>query len=1252
MMTNTALIAGGAVQDAHELDVLQCPLDGVQLIEASAGTGKTWNICGLYLRLLLERGLDVQQILVVTFTNAATAELRERIRHRLMDTLRHLKGDASLAGDPLIAPLVRTLLAQGHDSATLQASLTLALATFDEAAIFTIHGFCQRALADTPFTAQMPLSLELLQDDSELVAQTVHDFWRARLTSSEMSPALAAYLAGRHDAPDKWIKLLRRHMGKPLSILRWPDAIDTPDAWSDAPLAAAFAQARAVWQSARESVVQGLNEAVAGLKANSYKPQSIAAAAHEWDVLLAGSNPLVLLEQPLDKAALFTRQRLVGGTKKNGKTPEHAFFDVAQQLLDLRDVALASLCLTRLGLLRDLLQDGATALRATKRQRRVVAFDDMLFNLYERLHSGAAPWLAGALRKRFAAALVDEFQDTDPLQFAVFHAIYGDGRAPLFLVGDPKQAIYSFRNADLHTYLHARTQARAKYTLAYNQRSSAELIAALNALFSSNRQAFMLDGLHYQDVRAGNKPRVPLVDQSPLPYGSTRPSALTVWTLPDGTDDRPLGLKRHWQEAVAGATAQEIARLLAAAGAGQVLLGSRPLRAGDIAVLVRSHAEGSRIRASLSALRIGCVELSQASVYQSNDAEELARILQAILDPAREGPLFAALATELMGLDALAIEALRREPDALLSHVQRFAEWRTIWLQQGVGVMLRHWLAKAQVAQRLLARADGERRMTNVLHLLECLHQAAQQHAAPDALLHWFQTRRDDPQGDEASQLRLESDQNLVQIVTIHRAKGLEYPIVFCPFLWNGRCTTSGDGLDGIEYHDAEAGMVCDYRKEFPGSFDEVAVKAQRQLDASAELLRLVYVALTRAVHRCYLVAGCYLAPAGRSVSTSESTRSLLNWLVAGDDCSPQDWFAHKQPVQAIMAAWQELAARSAGNIGVCPLPDLNPAAVPLHSPAQGALQALAPPSHKPQGWWTGSYSGLAHGAVHEQAAREHDLRLSASPSAGPNPLVAHSIDAIDTDAIAPDDILRFVRGPLAGECLHSVFERADFTSPGSWPAAIDAALHNLQAVARSDTSMEQRMLYQMLNDVLSTPMPVGTAKVLRLCDVPLQKRLTELEFQLPSKSLDARNLNDTLQQLGYAVPALDFATLRGYLKGFIDLVFEHDGRYFVLDWKSNFLGTTAQHYGQPALAAAMHSQAYHLQYLLYSVALQRYLALRHSAYRHEEHFGGVLYLFVRGVRPHWTDAQGQASGVFFHRPSASTLQRLSDLFDAEPSAP
>jgi exodeoxyribonuclease V beta subunit len=509
---------------ADELDVFACPLDGIRLVEASAGTGKTWTLCALVMRLLLERGLPLPRILVVTFTNAATAELRERIRARVVETLEVLDGRGPGPGpDRFVPDLLRRLHALGHDDATLRRRLDEALQGFDEAAIHTIHGLCQRALADNAFSAGVPMAQELLADDADLRLQAAQDFWRRRIAGDALPPALAACLLQAGDSPNRWADLLRQRLARPLARLVWPEDLDDtlPDTSA---LQAAFEQARALWQAARTAIVDTVAEARPRLNGNVYRETAIAAAIAGWDRLLGADDPMADADDR--RLALFGAARLV---PKKGQQPPapHPFFACADELLARRRDLAQSLALARLRLLRDFLDEAPVALREAKQARRVLGFDDLLAQLHARLHGPGGDALAAALRTRYPAALIDEFQDTDPLQFAIFQRVYQGTGLPLVLLGDPKQAIYSFRGADLHTYLGARRIAVAEHTLAENQRSAERLLQALNGLFGRQPRAFLQPGLHARPVRRGAKLLPAFADRSAGPgcsCGRCRPA--------------------------------------------------------------------------------------------------------------------------------------------------------------------------------------------------------------------------------------------------------------------------------------------------------------------------------------------------------------------------------------------------------------------------------------------------------------------------------------------------------------------------------------------------------------------------------------------------------------------------------------------------------------------------------------------------------------------------------------------------------
>ena len=1228
-MTNlTASVDDIGVQ---ELDVFACALDGVNQIEASAGTGKTWNICALYVRLLLEKRLSVEQILVVTFTKAATAELHERIRSRLAGVAHAIEnGDA--AGDPFIEQLFETTLA-AIDANEAAKRLRIAVSTFDQAAIHTIHAFCQRALQEAPFAAAMPFAFDMEADDSALRFELAADFWRERVEPvAARTPSFASWLVAKGAGPAALDAQLARRLKKPLAALRFGDT----DAAESADMQALFDEACALWHAERDTIAKLLFDAEAILNKTTHKRTIIDAAIDAWADYFASAD----CHAPPPKEALkLTATALAKGTKGKHPPPAHAFFDQADALAVTAAAAEASQRAMWLGIVREWLDHAPAELAARKRARRVVSFDDLLSNLHHALVRHA--WLAEALRARYPAALIDEFQDTDPLQYAIFNRVFAP-HGPLFLVGDPKQAIYSFRAADLHTYLAAREGASARYTLAVNQRSTPQIIEACNRVFEANPAAFILDGLDYQPVRAGTRKRGPFVDATPAAAYSDI-ADFCVWMLPDGESAL---LKTSAQRDAAEACAAEITRLLRGAQRGEVTIGRAPLSAGDIAVLVQTHRQGSLVKRVLAAWGIGSVELAQASVFGSPDAEQIERVLAAIDTPGDLRRLRAALATDWFGLDAAALWRLEHAdaadphgaPIDSTSWVERFSRYRTIWHERGFAVMWRTLARELSIATRLVARPDGERRLTNVNHLAELLQARSAEQPGIAPTLRWLAAQREQQGGGEEAQLRLESDRNLVQIVTVHKSKGLEYAVVFCPFLNDGASRDSSkSGLpDAREYHDDTGEAVLHYGIE--GEHDD-RVSALIAREQAAERARLVYVALTRAVFRCYVVAGFYVS----NRSTKESRRSVLNWLVAGNG-KDFDAFCEAPPEEAdIVAAWHAVAARSGGAIGVAPLPVID-MREPLVADAAHRHEIAARVNQRilRDRWRMASFSALIAAGARDEAnqAQPVEARPDHDELAALDDAARIAASPRDDSQLAPDDILAFPRGAAAGECLHRMFELADFTEPSGWPAAVERALHEHPTPAPEALASRLRpMMLRLLADTVAAEI----APAMRLQTIAMTRRMNELEFLFPAQALDFTALRRLLAAHGFPDVALENGALRGFIKGFIDMIVEHEGRYWIIDWKSNHLGDAASDYAAAPLAAAMADHAYHLQALIYVVALHRYLRARLADYAYDTHMGGYLYLFVRGVRPGWRDGES-ASGVHCGRPSLELVEALDRL--------
>jgi exodeoxyribonuclease V beta subunit len=1169
---------------------LDAQLCGTSLIEASAGTGKTWTISGLYLRLVAEKGLAVEQILTVTFTRAATAELRERIRARLQGMTDTLAGRE--AGDELCATLARRLA----DPELARRRLAAALASFDDAAVYTIHGFCQRALAERAFSSGTPFRSDILANVCAVLEAVVQDFWRREIVRPgtlppELHERFVAYLLARGVTPQSLAAWTGRLLGKHGMGIEAGDAAHDPGE-ADRALRELHGRLAALWRGERHTLLALLRDSP-HLNRNGYKLASLPEWAAQLDAYFGAGGDPAAPPPCFDK---FTAARLAASLKKNGTPPRHAFFELADGLAPLVERAGAAFESLFADLRRRLLAYAREEMPRRLREERLQAYDDLLRNLHEAIHGPGGERLAAALRSRYPAALIDEFQDTDPLQYAIFRRIYRDGGdTALFLVGDPKQAIYSFRGADVFAYLAAARASERQYALDTNQRSVPALVAALNALFEGATRPFRFEAIDYRPVAAARKEHAQLVED-----GRADEAPLRFFLAP-AADDRLLG-KGEAGRWAARTTAAEIARLLNASAAGSLRLGGEPLQARHIAVLVNDHFQAAAVRAALREAGVACAEQSRESVFHSAEAEELERLMLAVAEPQREGLVRAALAGMFFGLDGAGLSALDDDELAWERRLADLRRYHELWRDTGFMGMLRRLMAEQEVAPRLARRADGERCLTNLFHLAELLHTRGEYLHGMEALVNWLASQRREAGDEEEAQLRLESDENLVQVVTIHRSKGLEYPVTFCPFLWQGRSHVAKAGE--FFYHDPQR----DYAPVLDlGSPRAPQAQAAAREEELAERLRLAYVALTRARNRCYVMWG----------RMREAAASPLGWLLhrceGGDDSLPTE--------ERLRDDLERLAHAANGALRVEPAPPEQRLAVATAERADG-LAARSVTRPVPPAWRLASFSSLLHAAGEEWRAElpDYDRRLPEAPEV----------------RAAGGGRFAFPRGSGAGTCLHGVLESIDFAAPE--PAWREAAAAHL---VRAGFPVEWRAaVSEWLRQVAATPL----APALSLARLPRRATLRELEFHLPLERADLRRVNEIVARHGLLAPPLPPEKLQGYLKGFIDLVFEHDGRYYLADYKSNWLGESAADYRQAALAAAMAREGYGLQYLLYTLAVHRWLRLRLPGYDYERHFGGAYYLFLRGMAPGWEDEAGKSMGVYFARPPRALVEELDRL--------
>ncbi|HEX9080306.1 MAG TPA: UvrD-helicase domain-containing protein [Desulfuromonadaceae bacterium] len=1236
----------------RRLDLADIDTSGLTLIEASAGTGKTWTITALYLLLLLEERLRPEEILVVTYTRAATAELRERIRKRIVATLDLYAGGREPADE-----LERLLLATPRtDGETARRLLTRALYAFDDSAIFTIHGFCQRALLEHAFESGSLFDAELTADQSALVRQACDDFWRTRITG-DRGPFLERLIGNGYTPERLALPFTGQYQNPFLRVV--PETAPLDLAGLTAQRDALLPGAAAMWRMEREAIIGLLRGA--NLSQTSYKPERIGAAALKLDALLGEGTP----HRRWDCLELFTTARIEGAMKKGSTRPEHPFFGLCQELHDAsvrvdngyRDTLIQ--CQAGLG---EWLR-GELARR--KRLLNLRSYDDLLLDLHLALEGAGGERLAVSLRERYRAALIDEFQDTDPLQWRIFARMagvnmkpvsgvgQGDGEEatqaymhirrgasdavtaeirpkaasyPLFLIGDPKQAIYSFRGADIHAYLAAAraVDGERRWTLDTNRRSTPGLVAAVNTLFSAAEDPFLNPGIRFNAVEAGRD-----AGQRLFRHGRPVDHPLRFWLYRRRDQSRPAARGAARSAAVA-ATAGEIARLLD--GAGEIVTrdgARRPLTPGDIAVLVKAHYQADQVQAALAALGVPSVQHGSSTIFESREALDLLRILRAAAEPARGSLVREALLTSVIGLSANELFSLLADEEAWETWLLRFRSLRDAALAGGVIALAARLLGECGVRRRTLARADGARAMTNILQCAELLHRAErEQGRGLEGSIAWLERRITGEEQDETYLLRLDTDANAVTIATIHASKGLEYPVVFLPVAWE---PPSGRE-QRVLFHDDAGGLVLDL-----GSDRQDDHRLRMKEEQEAEAARLLYVALTRAEHLCCVVwgniSGAFGSPLARLLHGS-GFRDAKAFGAASD--------GELLEAIAVLAAQGDIAATDLPADAPAPAyrPEGDDAPLPVCRELRRAI---------PGDWRVSSFSAITAGGERHLQPRDHDA-VAGVPSEAASPPAAG--DVFGAPAGAGPSMLDFPKGAAAGTCLHELFERLDFS------AATDDSLERLCLASLLRNGYDRQWLpavRDMVREVISAPL-LPDDPDFSLSRLTPGSWLTEMEFFLPLVGLSAPRLRGLFDGMldqerhggfGGLLASLELQESRGMLQGFVDMLFEHNGRYFLIDWKSNHLGDRCEAYRPAALREPMARHAYILQYHLYTLALDRLLRLRLPGYAYETHFGGAIYVFLRGI-----SAAHPGCGIYRDRPAPEFIRRAEALLLAEGCGP
>ena len=1227
----SAAVPPPAAELAQRFDAARSPVEpGRSLIEASAGTGKTFALVALFLRLVLE-GRRAERLLVVTFTVDATEELTGRIREALR------AAEAVFTGAPNPQPNLDGLLGrfEEHFAATDEvrrqsvSRLRRARADAGALSVFTIHGFCKHALEEWAFESGTAFRIDFAEEADDLLRRAAADCWQRRLDDHPLLAEAAVALGWDAETLLGHMKKTGRHPGTEVvpaveldaALDDLNEALDRlQSAWDAEALEERFASF--VWKKSARFTAATLPRHLKRVSACAEgRLAEGLAAARAFGTLREHANKNRTSRTLLEELCAHAGPKACAAVARAAERLEHAF-------------------------VRWFTQAAPRRFRALKRRRRVMTFDDLLAELLRALEDPAqGPALAKAVRAEYDLALVDEFQDTDPRQYAIFREIFGaqgsgqvsqqetevsteNSEKPVFLIGDAKQAIYRFRGADLYTYLDARREAGRRFTLGKNWRSDTRLVDAVNAVFAQAPVPFLHEDIPFAPVEAEGTP-----DDAPLTGDGKAP--LVWWYHPPQrykNGGLKVASKSNARPRLYAATAGEIGRLLS----GGMSLGDRPLRANDIAVLVRTNKQAQKMQAALQQSGIPAVVSAARSIMETREMAEIETLLRAVLEP-RPEHIRAALATELWGCTARDIFDIKEDAARWAGLVRRFESWQDDWQTRGVAYVLTRFLDAEGVRERLLSFGDGERRLTNVRHCVELLNEAEQRRRqAPSGLLRWLARREETSllEGEE-TELRLESDERAVQVRTLHKSKGLEFNVVFCPFLWH---TYFDESQHPLVQKDGR--VVYDLGSEERGKHLD-----RLRAEELAEEIRLTYVGLTRAVHRCYVAWG----------DLRSAPDSALGYLL---HVGAADLDAAKTPVaraEAARKAAQEAQATALGpqrlrdlfaehdHIDIEHLDDVEQYAQAQRADSSGDGAALQPRTAdaalaaRLTPWTYASYSAWTHETYDDN-----------SPPHAP-PVAEESSD--------PKGFCAFAAGLRAGQCLHEILEHVDFA------AAPDADTNRrwvnrlLRRHRLDDAEHHHRpidpegVVLDLLGTLRDVPLPGAS---FTLTDVAWKKRANEWSFSLPIAETAPRRLRPAFAEADAALPQdyaphlrdLDAEDADGFLRGAADLVFEKGGAYYLVDWKSTLLADTPDGYDDETLRAAMLDHHYVLQYHLYAAALQRHLTHRLPDYDPQQHFGGVWYVFLRGLQP------GAQTGLFFDRPNPSLLTAINRRLGEQRAAP